>query len=79
MSDRSDLPEGVINADPPGGFESADAVDGETLEQNEDAAGSGLLADSGFPSEGGEAPSDPIEAPDAGQGSDPDSGIPEES
>jgi len=33
MDDR-DLPEGVIDADPPGGWESSDAADGETAEQN---------------------------------------------
>lgn len=79
MSDQRDLPEGVINADPPGGFESAETVDGETREQNQDAAGSPALAESGFPDSGGAAPSDPIEAPDASQGADPDFNVQEES
>lgn len=29
-SDRDDLPEGVINAEPAGGWESGDVADGET-------------------------------------------------
>jgi hypothetical protein len=73
MSER-DLPEGVIDADPPGGWESAAAADGETAEQNRDAAGSGELADSGLPAAGepGDAPGDPIESDEPGQGTDPD-------
>jgi hypothetical protein len=79
MSEKNDLPEGVINADPPGGFESGAVADGETLEQNRDAAGSPELADSGLSAAGGDEPSDPIEAPDASQGADPDFTVHEES
>ena len=79
MSDQRDLPEGVINANPPGGYESGDVADGETREQNQDAAGSPELSESGFAPERGDEPSDPIEAPDASQGADPDFNVQEES
>jgi hypothetical protein len=46
MSD-SDLPEGVINADPAGGWESGAAADDETSERSADAAGSPQLTDAG--------------------------------
>jgi hypothetical protein len=72
MSDQQNLPEGVINAAPPGAFESGDVADGETQEQSRDAAGSPKLSDSGFAPEGGDEPSDPIESPDASQGVDAD-------
>lgn len=64
MTDDRDLPEGVINADPPGGWESGAVADGETAEQNENAKGSPQLNDA--------APSDPIEGDAASQGIDPD-------
>src|SRR3546814_16250680 len=48
MDDR-DLPEGVINADPAGGWESGETDDGETSEQNREAQGSPDLTDSGLP------------------------------
>jgi len=64
MNDDRDLPEGVINADPPGGWESGTVADGETAEQNENAKGSSQLNDA--------APSDPIEGDAASQGIDPD-------
>lgn len=64
MSDDRDLPEGVIDADPPGGWESGATADGETREQNENAKGSPRLNDA--------APSDPIEGDAASQGIDPD-------
>lgn len=70
MSDQQNLPEGVINAAPPGGFESV--VDGETREQNNEAVGSPKLSESGYAPEVGSEPSDPIEAPDASQGVDAD-------
>jgi hypothetical protein len=49
MTDR-DLPEGIIDANPAGGWESGDTADGETAESIRDAAGSGALTDSGYPS-----------------------------
>jgi len=64
MTDDRDLPEGVINADPPGGWESGAVADGETAEQNEYAKGSSELNDA--------EPSDPIEGDAASQGIDPD-------
>ncbi|MFG6475333.1 hypothetical protein ACFXP7_02995 [Microbacterium sp. P06] len=78
MSDQHNLPEGVINANPPGGFESGDVADGETREQNQDAAGSPALSESGLSAGGGDEPSDPIESPDASQGADPDLAADEE-
>jgi hypothetical protein len=69
-----DLPEGVIDADPPGGWEQTH--DGEASEQNADAAGSsdlvddpeaeGLLADAPLP------PDDPAAGEQVRQGTDPD-------
>jgi hypothetical protein len=68
MSDR-DLPDGVIDADPPGGWESAAAADGETAEQNREAAGSPRLSESGVPGEGIDGP---VESDEPSQGADPD-------
>jgi hypothetical protein len=51
MSDR-DLPEGVIDADPPGAWESSEASDTETQEQNEDAVDSPELVTSDEPAKG---------------------------
>lgn len=64
MNDDRDLPEGVIDADPPGGWESDAVADGETAERNDHAKGSARLNDA--------APSDPIEGDAASQGIDPD-------
>jgi hypothetical protein len=49
MDDR-DLPEGVINADPPGGWESTS--DEESAEQNARAEASPELVESDEPSQG---------------------------
>lgn len=46
MAER-DLPEGVIDADPPGGWESGASADDETAERSADAAGSPELTDAG--------------------------------
>ena len=78
MSDQQNLPEGVINANPAGGYESGDVADAETAEQNRDAAGSPELSESGLAPEGGTEPSDPIESPDASQGVDADLNLDEE-
>lgn len=64
MTHDRDLPEGVIDASPPGAWESGAVADGETSEQNEHAQGSPRLNDA--------APSDPIEGDAASQGIDPD-------
>jgi len=64
MNDNRDLPEGVIDADPPGGWESGAVADDETAERNDSAKGSSRLNDA--------APSDPIEGDAASQGIDPD-------
>lgn len=45
MDADRELPDGMIDADPPGAWESADTADGETTEQSADAEGSPLLTD----------------------------------
>ncbi|WOQ70035.1 hypothetical protein RYJ27_02060 [Microbacterium limosum] len=57
-----DLPEGVIDADPPGGWESGETADQESAEQNAGAIGSPRLTEAGVP----------VEGPEATQNSDPD-------
>lgn len=70
-----DLPEGVIDADPPGGWDEVN--DGETAEQSAQATGSpdlvtrddtaaGLLSDAAL------QPDDPVEGELARQSADPD-------
>lgn len=49
MTDRDDLPEGVIDADPPGAWESADSADAETAERNAESIQSPDLTDAGLP------------------------------
>jgi hypothetical protein len=49
MSDQRDLPEGVIDADPPGAWESEEAADRETAAANADAIDSPSLTESGLP------------------------------
>jgi hypothetical protein len=65
MSER-DLPEGVIDADPPGGWDGVDDL--ETKEQNADAAGQADLVD---------APVDVVQSEVPSQGTDPDLGVEE--
>jgi len=72
MDDGHDLPEGVIDADPPGGWESGDAADGETEERNEGAAGSPRLTDAGSPARDGVEPDGPVESTEPSEGVDPD-------
>jgi hypothetical protein len=62
-----DLPEGVIDANPPGGWEPV--ADGESAEQNEAAQGSPELSDDP------PAPDDPIAGEAVRQGADPDLGV----
>lgn len=84
MSDR-DLPEGVIDADPPGGWESGAAADGETAEQNRDAAGSPRLAESGLAGDGPAETHEPVQTDEPvesdvpSQGADPDLSADEDS
>jgi hypothetical protein len=80
MDDR-DLPEGIINADPPGGWESGAAADGETAEQSRDAEGSPELTDAGSSAhEGDGAAADvPVESDEPTQVADPDLSTDEES
>lgn len=63
-----DLPEGVIDADPPGGWEPV--VDGESTERNADAEGSPDLVTEEPP-----VPDDPIAGEAVRQGADPDLGV----
>jgi len=51
---RDDLPEGVIDADPAGGWESADVADGETAERDDAAEGSASLTEQGGAAEHGD-------------------------
>jgi hypothetical protein len=75
--DERDLPEGVIDADPAGGWESAGAADAETDAQSRDAAGSPRLTDAGSPANS-ETPdaeiveTDVVETDELSQGADPD-------
>ncbi|MDY0908695.1 hypothetical protein [Microbacterium sp. CFBP9034] len=63
-----DLPDGVINAEPPGGWDEVD--DGETEARNAEAADAeSLLTDAAL------RPDDPIEGERARQGADPDMGV----
>lgn len=70
MTDNPDqsLPDGVIDADPPGGWEGIDDV--ESGERNADAVGSPDL--SGAPEDVGD-----VEAPEPSRGTDPDLGVEE--
>jgi len=66
-----DLPEGVIDAEPATGWESADVVDAETRERSDaESAEAGLPSDAqtGY---GAEAEGD-VESADLTQGIDPD-------
>ncbi|KAA9111519.1 hypothetical protein [Microbacterium rhizomatis] len=65
MSNERDLPEGVIDADPPGGWESEEAADRETAAANADAIESASLISSGLPPltpEGSDATADSDES-----------------
>lgn len=50
--DDSDLPEGVINADPAGGWESGETADTETEERDAAATDSADLIESDEPAQG---------------------------
>jgi hypothetical protein len=66
-----ELPEGVINAEPAGGWESGDVADAETRERSRaDAAEAGLPSDraTGYDVEAAED----VESAEATQGIDPD-------
>ncbi len=47
-SDRDELPEGVINADPTGGWESGSVADGETAESGERGDADAVSVPDGF-------------------------------
>lgn len=78
MTHDRDLPEGVIDADPPGGFESAAVADAETAERSEHAVDSALLSESRLPpnTPDGSAPADvsvdSVQSDEPSQGPDPD-------
>lgn len=63
-SSDQDLPEGVINADPQGGWEQVD--DGESRERSAAVTDADLLTDAAL------QPDDPVEGEAARQGADPD-------
>lgn len=73
-----DTPEGMIDGDPAGGWESGDVADQETSERNDAAMGQTSLADSGPPTETadrqeadpGQAGGEGVFAPDGVQVSD---------
>ncbi|MFJ6653737.1 hypothetical protein ACIQLJ_13185 [Microbacterium sp. NPDC091313] len=72
MSD-SDLPEGVINADPAGGWESGATADDETAERSADAAGSPQLSEAGSDADEPATDADgTVESDVPTQGIDPD-------
>lgn len=74
-----DLPEGVVDADPPGGWSGV--ADGETDAQNADAQDSPALvandeeAQAHGSTDAALQPDDPVEGEAARQGADPDLGI----
>lgn len=80
MRDDRDLPEGVIDADPAGGWESADQADGETREQSDlkhdptvtDGWTSGIPQSPEAAGRGGGTDVGPVEGDQATQGADPD-------
>lgn len=76
MTHDRDLPEGVIDADPPGGFESAEAADGETAERSAHAVDSALLSESRLapntPDQRPATPDVPVESDEPSQVADPD-------
>lgn len=59
-----DLPDGVIDADPPGGWD--EVGDEEARAQSAESADSELLTDAAL------QPDDPVEGESARQGADPD-------
>lgn len=74
-----DLPEGVIDADPPGGWDGVS--DAESAEQNADAQSSAELTEdteqreSEQQTDAAVVPDDPIAGEAVRQGADPDLGI----
>ncbi|MET0296055.1 MAG: hypothetical protein ABW024_01530 [Microbacterium sp.] len=74
-----DLPEGVIDADPPGGWEGVS--DEESAQQNAEAQGSPELTDDATQREtelltdAAVVPDDPIAGEQVRQGADPDLGV----
>ena len=72
MSTEEHLPEGVIDADPPGGWESGGAADAETAQQSADAEGSPRLSDDPAPVERASVDSEEVQSDRPGQVADPD-------
>ncbi|WP_127473102.1 hypothetical protein [Microbacterium sulfonylureivorans] len=63
-----ELPDGVIDADPPGGWDEVD--DTETAERDAEAADAAMLM-----TDAALRPDDPVEGEAARQGADPDMGL----
>lgn len=75
--ETNDLPEGVIDADPAGGWESEDVIDDETRQRSEaEAVDAGLpsdAADAGDTATGHEVEAnEDVESAEVTQGVDPD-------
>lgn len=79
MTSERDLPEGVIDADPAGGWESGATADGETAERSRDAVGSPDLSDDPAPADVASVDSETVQSDQPSQGADPDLGTEEES
>ena len=78
MTDDRDLPDGVIDADPPGGYESGAVADEETAERSAHAADSALLSESRLAPNTprgaavADVPIDTVQSDEPSQGPDPD-------
>lgn len=86
MTESRDLPEGVIDANPPGGFEDADVADRETEESSARGVDSALLSESRLPPNTpngsdavADAPVDSVQSAEPSQIADPDLSADDES
>ncbi|WP_345800246.1 hypothetical protein AAIB33_12310 [Microbacterium sp. AZCO] len=84
MRDDRDLPEGVIDADPAGGWEDGARADGETAERSDAVMSDGWVADIPRASNAagtrrGGTDVGPVETAEATQGTDPDLATDEQS
>ena len=78
----TDLPEGVIDADPPGGYEEAAVADRETSERNADSVDSPFLSESRLPPNTAgiaDVPADVVQSDEPSQGADADLATTDES
>ncbi len=79
----TDLPEGVIDADPPGGYEEAAVADRETSERNADSVDSPFLSESRLPPSTAagiaDVAADVVQSDEPSQGADADLATTDES